>query len=136
MAQATLTGFIRDFTNITPAGVEAYIHPQDASTRGSIVFADSPIRLDIANNGAFSVSLEDRNRYILEILFLDPDRSRIGRSQLHEFRMPVGGGSASNVIGPAIQNGMIRVLQDDPGSSNYEQYHYNEVTGDLFERTA
>lgn len=136
MALAALTGTVRDFTDSSITGAEAWIHPQGNATSGDTVYTDKPIRLELASNGSFTVELMERHRYVIEILFHDEDRSRLGRTVTAEFRMPTGGGTVGQVIELPARNGQIRVLQTAPGSTIYDQYVYNEASGILYQRTA
>lgn len=137
MALTEVSGAIRDFSRSAISGAEAWLHPAQSLGTGSLVFVDIPIRVDVASNGNFTIELEEGHLYVLEVLFPDAERARIGRSVLKEFRVPTGGGNLGGIIGLPARNGMVRIMRSDPisGSSAQEQYIYNEVTGDLFERT-
>ena len=146
MTLTTLEFRVGDFTHTSVASsVDVYFHPVQMNTRAGSgwtwVYIDSPIRADDVESGLFTVELEDRQWYRLEILWHDDDRSRVGRSEWRgPFMVPSSGEdeavNLARVLGQAPRNGMVRVLQSDPGASNFDQYVFNESTGDLFERRA
>lgn len=135
MAQAVFAGDLQDFSASTIRGARLWVHPLQTSSSGRTVFADRPILVDVALDGQFTVSLEEHNQYRLEAAFPDPGRSGLGHSILGEFRMPVGGGDAGEILGLPKNNGRVRVLDAAPDSSILDQYSYDETTGDLYERT-
>ncbi|MGJ9405252.1 hypothetical protein ACHABQ_02870 [Nesterenkonia aurantiaca] len=136
MAAAPFTGNIRGFTNVRIEGAFLWIHPLRSSVSGSNVLPHKPIEVSPNSTGSFTVQLEEHHRYRLEVVFPDSDRSRMGLSIIGEFRMPVGGGTASQIIGPPAANGTVRVLNTAPGNTIFDQYVYDETTGDLYERTS
>lgn len=136
MALATVFGNIRDFTGEPVAGARMWVHPRRPGSGGSSVFVDSSIEVPVAAGGAFSLPLEEFYTYQAEIVFPDPERSRSGLTLLPEFTVPVGGGPMSTVMGLPAGNGWVRVLRQNPTSVIWDQYVYNELTGDLYERTS
>ena len=143
MALTTLEFFIRDFTDTGIHGsAEVYFHPVQMSTRGSgwrAVFVDRPIKAGPPEAGLYTVELEDRHSYRMEVLWQDGDRSRVGRSEwFSPFPVPTSNETInlSALLGLPPRNGMVRVTTSDPTSSLFDQYVYNSSTGDLYERTA
>lgn len=149
MALTTLEFRLRDFSNSGIASIsEVYFHPVGMSTRAGSsnwphLYVDRPIKVDLSSSsGLYEVDLEDRHYYRLEVIWHDADRSRVGRSEWHgPFMVPVSGSDEtillSNILDQPPRNGMVRVLDEDPSpSSIFDQYVYNEETGDLFERAA
>ena len=140
---ATYTGFVRDFTDSAISGIEIYVHPVEGpgyrryGPNWDRLFVDKPFPVEWeGSSGLFEVELEPLYTYRLEFLWPDPDRSRVGQSWWSEpFRVPGGEGSyLSSILPLPTRNGLIRVMQSDPGSNLFDQYVYNEETGDLFER--
>lgn len=136
MALATLTGNLQDFTLQPIKGARLWVHPLQSSASGVSLFVDKPVEVEVGADGAFSVHIEDQNRYELEIIFPDFERDRMGRATLGSFRVPIGGGPAGEVVGLPSANGMVRVLRSAPSNTTYDQYVYDESTGNLFERTS
>lgn len=138
----TYTGYARDFTDSSIAGLEIYVHPQGGpnirNATWDRIFVDKPFPVEWTTNASFEVDLEPNQVYQLQFLWPDPDLSRVGQSWWsHSFRVPTGdGGNLSSIVGFPARNGMVRVRTRDPNSSDQFQYVYNESTGDLFERTA
>ena len=147
MALTTLAFRPRDFSgNHMGLASEIYFHPMQMGTgkSGNWVLIDRPIRADMSQpegSEPFTVELHENYAYRMEVLWHDSDRSRVGRSEwFAPFRVPPSGDSEQinlrEILGLPPRNGMIRVLQSDPSpSSIFDQYVYNEETGDLFERS-
>lgn len=136
MSLAPFTGNLRDFMGDQIDGARMWVHPLAPSNSGQTLLADRPSEVSLDSTGSFSVDLEEHARYRLEVVFSDAERSRLGMAILGEFRMPVGGGNAGTVVGLPVSNGMVRVLQSTPNTLTLDQYSYNELTGDLYERTS
>lgn len=145
MALTEMVFRLKDFTNADfHHNAEVYFHPVQMNIRSTgwqNVFVDAPIQPGPPESGLYTIELEDRNFYNMEVLWHDGNRSRVGRSEYHgPFMVPVTSENESialpDVIGRPPRNGMIRVTTSDPTSSLLDQYVYNETTGDLFERTA
>ena len=136
MATASLTGNVATFTRSFTALVNPIlrVHPVGSTTVDGYFLADRPMRIILETDGSFFVSLEVGHQYYLECTWTDDQGERRGQSATEIFRMPSGGGEVGDVIGPPAANGMIRILRSAPGSNIFDQYSYNEVTGDLYER--
>lgn len=138
---AIYTGYARDYSDSTIFGLEIYVHPQGGPGLRpggwDRIFVDKPFSVEWTTAAAFQVNLEPHHEYRLEFIYPDSDRSRIGQSWWsHPFRVPAGeGGMLYRILGMPAGNGMVRVLNRGPGRTDYYQYHYDETTGDLYERT-
>ena len=146
MAWTNVTFRLRDFAGYQMGSTaEVYFHPvarigTRSQSANQMVMVDRPIKVDMSEGEPQEVRLEDRNFYRLEVLWHDDDRTRVGRSETsHPFMVPVAGEDEdiylANIIGLPPRNGMIRILDEDPDSSFFDQYIFNEETGDLFERS-
>ena len=139
MALATYSGTLRNFAGQNLLNPRLWVHPAEPSIRpgSGRVLSDKPIEVTVASNGDFTVQLEEGHRYRLEALSPDEARGRVARSSWsRSFLAVTGGGDIGDLIGLPERNGMIRVRQTNPLSSDYAQYVYNEATGHLFERTS
>lgn len=145
MALTQLRFRIGDFTHSSMAGaVDVYFHPVRMSTRAqsgwSWVYVDKPIKAGPPEGGQHTVELEDLHYYRMEVLWHDPDRSRVGRSEWHDpFMVPSSGGEEfiylPRIIGQPPRNGMIRIVQSSPPWNQvFDQYVYDDTTGYLYER--
>lgn len=138
MPTSLFEGSVRDFSNEPFDSAQMYIHPERPSSGSYAILSDRPIPVGVGSTGTFEVELIPGHLYWIEVLYLDGDRSRVGRSWWSDpFRMPTGGGNAGTIIRIPAKNGMVLVSGSDPDTDNFiSQYVYNEETGDLFERTA
>lgn len=141
MAQSRFVGHLRDFSDQPIEGARMWVHPTQPSgrLRGGRVFADKIIEVTLSDDGRFEVLLEQGHPYSIEVQWLDPDRSRVGRSWWSPpFRAPASTGDRlidAMAIPPG--NGLIQTIQGAPVANQHmSQYVLDQTTGDLYERTS
>lgn len=139
MATAPVTGSVLDFSRSTLTSPRMWVHPENGPGRASpsLLLSGGPIAVSIGSNGTFSVSLEEHHLYRFEVQDFDAEHGRVTQSFWSEaFPVPTGGGTIGDIMGAPPRAGMVRVLSTPPTSNTYDQYVLNQITGELYERTA